>query len=227
MLVSAHDRWLKLILVFAASLVLTGCMDLFTGWGNPREAWRNRVEAECNQTGELAAHAYLQPARGLKTPGSCGAQSPFSIVSARQSQVTFKPAAVMACPMAVTVDGWLAQDVQQIALFTFGEPVAHIDVAASYSCRTRNSKPGAKMSEHAYANALDIRGFQLVSGRRIDVESGWRGAPDEAQFLRATHRSACRYFKTVIGPDGDRHHRDHFHIDLAWHGKDRSYVYCK
>ncbi len=201
---------------------LTGCTDFFSGWGKPREPWRNRVEAECLGTGQMDALAYVTPARGLKTPGSCGARSPFSIVQTRQAQVTFKSAAVLACPMAFTVDGWLARGIQPISLISFGEPVVQIDVAASYSCRTRNSKRGAKMSEHAYANALDIRGFRLASGRRIEVASGWRGAPDEAQFLRAAHKSACRYFKTVIGPDGDRRHRDHFHIDLAWHGKDHS-----
>ncbi len=210
-----------------AILLLGGCTDFLSGWGKVREPWRDQIESQCLKSGQLSGHAYAERVRSLKTPGTCGAQSPFSVVTARQSQVAFKPAAIMACPMAVTVDGWLARDVQPIALIAFGEPVVQLDIAGSYACRTRNSRPGAKMSEHAYANALDIRAFRLASGRRVDVESGWRGAPDEAGFLRAAHQSACRYFKTVIGPDGDRHHRDHFHIDLAWHGKDRSYVHCE
>ena len=210
-----------------ALLALAGCTDFLSGWGKGREPWRDDIEARCLKSGQVAAFAYAKPAQSLKAPGSCGALSPFSVAALPQSRVAFEPPAVMACPMAVTVEGWLSRDIQPIALITFGEPVVRLDIAGSYSCRTRNSQRGAKMSEHAYANALDIRAFRLASGRRVTVEHGWRGAADEARFLRAAHQSACRYFKTVIGPDGDRHHRDHFHVDLAWHGKDRSYVHCE
>ena len=150
-------------------------------------------------------------------------------VARRQVQpggrVALSPAATLACPMIPQVDAWLARDVQPAAMSLFGEPVTQMDVAGSYSCRTRNGRPGAKMSEHAFANALDVRAFRLASGRRITVERGWKGPLDEAVFLRTAHRGACRRFRTIIGPDGDRFHHDHFHLDLAWHGKDG--VYCR
>lgn len=35
------------------------------------------------------------------------------------------------------------------------------------------------------------------------------------EFLRAAHKSACRTFGTVLGPEANRTHRNHFHVDMA------------
>lgn len=40
-------------------------------------------------------------------------------------------------------------------------------------------------------------------------------AEDAKLFLRAVHRAACRHFTTVLGPEANEAHRDHFHFDLA------------
>jgi len=37
----------------------------------------------------------------------------------------------------------------------------------------------------------------------------------QAKFLRAAHERACRIFGTVLGPDANEAHRNHFHVDLA------------
>ena len=37
----------------------------------------------------------------------------------------------------------------------------------------------------------------------------------EAVFLRRLHRGACATFGTVLGPDANEAHRNHFHFDLA------------
>jgi len=41
------------------------------------------------------------------------------------------------------------------------------------------------------------------------------------------HRGACDSFTTVLGPHADIYHRDHFHMDLARHGRDGTYRVCK
>lgn len=38
---------------------------------------------------------------------------------------------------------------------------------------------------------------------------------NRAAFLRGAHRTACRIFGTVLGPEANDAHRDHFHVDLA------------
>ena len=37
----------------------------------------------------------------------------------------------------------------------------------------------------------------------------------EAGFLRRLHKGACGVFGTVLGPEANEMHRDHFHFDLA------------
>ena len=36
----------------------------------------------------------------------------------------------------------------------------------------------------------------------------------DAQFLRAIHAGACHVFGTVLGPEANEAHRDHFHLDM-------------
>ena len=38
------------------------------------------------------------------------------------------------------------------------------------------------------------------------------------QFLRAIHAAACRRFGTVLGPEANEAHRNHFHLDMAERG---------
>lgn len=40
--------------------------------------------------------------------------------------------------------------------------------------------------------------------------------PDtKTQFLHAIHDSACKIFGTVLGPEANKAHRNHFHVDMA------------
>jgi hypothetical protein len=96
----------------------------------------------------------------------------------------------------------------------FGVPVAEIKQISAYSCRGMNGQPGAHISEHAFGNALDIAAFTLANGRRITVQDGWRGAPEEQGFLRDVQGSACRLFQTVLAPGSNVYHYNHIHVDL-------------
>lgn len=56
-----------------------------------------------------------------------------------------------------------------------------------------------------------------LGGRRADAVPA-NAAPangPHAAFLRAAHRSACAVFGTVLGPEADAAHRNHFHVDMA------------
>jgi hypothetical protein len=45
--------------------------------------------------------------------------------------------------------------------------------------------------------------------------------PDgKTDFLRAVHHSACKVFKTVLGPEANNAHLNHFHLDMAERIKD-------
>jgi len=94
----------------------------------------------------------------------------------------------------------------------FRQDVMRIELAGpSYTCRPVAGT--TRLSEHAYANAVDIGGFLLADGRLISVARGWRGTRAERSFLRAVRDGACGHFKAVLSPDYNRAHRDHLHFD--------------
>jgi hypothetical protein len=128
--------------------------------------------------------------------------------------VTVQPTATLACPIVSALDTWFASGVQPAGLKWFGVQVAEIRQISAYSCRGMNGQPGARISEHAFGNALDIASFTLADGRRITVKDGWRGSPEEQGFLRDVHASACQQFTTVLAPGSNAFHYDHIHVDL-------------
>src|SRR5690606_30785281 len=83
-----------------------------------------------------------------------------------------------------------------------------------YSCRGMNGQRGARISEHAFGNALDIAAFTLADGRKITVKDGWRGSAEEQGFLRDVQGAACDQFTTVLAPGSNVFHYDHIHVDL-------------
>lgn len=95
----------------------------------------------------------------------------------------------------------------------FGQPVARVEHLGSFACR--NIGTSQRRSQHAYANALDIAGFQLTDGRRISVARDWSGQGDAARFLHRAHQAACDTFHVTLGPDYNAAHRDHFHLDMG------------
>lgn len=138
-----------------------------------------------------------------------------------------KPAALLRCPMIPQIERWVETVVEPAARRYLGTPLAEIKVAASYACRPINHQSGGKLSEHGHANALDVSGFVLADGRTVTVKAGWNGDPSESAFLMAVHKGACEGFTTVLGPNADRFHHDHFHLDLARHGRDGLMRICK
>ena len=128
--------------------------------------------------------------------------------------VAVKPTATLACPIVSVLDHWLADSVQPAAMRWFGARVVEIKQISAYSCRGMNGNPNAHISEHAFGNALDIAAFTLADGRRISVETGWKGMPEEQGFLRDVQASACREFTTVLAPGSNVYHYNHIHVDL-------------
>jgi hypothetical protein len=122
----------------------------------------------------------------------------------------------MTCPVARQFGRWVREAVQPAAEAEFGRRVARIESFGTYACRSVNSRPGAKLSEHGRANAVDVAAFALEGGRRITVLAGWNGEDEEARrFLRTVHKAGCRRFSVGLGPDADAFHRDHLHFDMG------------
>lgn len=152
-------------------------------------------------------------------PGGCGVEDAYLVRSA--AGVRLSQPALLTREAAAALEGWLRE--RAIPLIgRRGGGLAGITVPAHYACRTRNSRSGARLSEHARGRAIDISGFVLADGSRISVLDGW--SRDEGRLLKRLQASACGPFGTVLGPEADRHHRDHLHFDVAEY---RSGPYCR
>jgi hypothetical protein len=132
----------------------------------------------------------------------------------RSGRVAVSPAATLACPIVSELERWIAGSVQLAAMRWFGSPVVEIRQISAYSCRGLNGNPAARISEHAFGNALDIASFTLADGRVITVKNGWHGLPEEQGFLRDIQGAACDHFTTVLAPGSNVFHYDHIHLDL-------------
>lgn len=122
----------------------------------------------------------------------------------------------MTCPMALRFARWTREAVQPAASRFLGSPVRRIETFGSYSCRGLNGQPGARLSEHAFANAVDVSAFVLADGRRVTVEQGWNGSDSAVRtFLRAIHEAGCRRFAIGLGPDSNAYHYNHMHFDMG------------
>lgn len=217
--------WLVLAL---AALVLAGCSS---GWlfgpYEPRAKWRDAAERQCLRAGAVQPSEFIRRMKKIREKGSCGMNAPFRVIAVHDGNTFFDSEETLACGMIAATDEWLRKSVQPTAFRMLGSVVTEIDTLGSYSCRTINHRRGAPLSEHAFGNAIDVAAFRFADGRVISVESGWHGTPEEQAFLRAVHRGACEDFTTVIGPDGDRLHANHFHVDLARHGRNGDTRYCE
>jgi hypothetical protein len=142
---------------------------------------------------------------------TCALERPLTLV--RLSQARLRPEQTR-CNIAARLYMWEKHSVQPAAKRFFRESVAEILHFGSYSCRTIAGS--SAMSEHATANAFDIAGFRLKSGRVISVLKDWPQAGPARQFLVTVHEGACDYFNLTLSPDYNAAHRDHFHVDMGW-----------
>lgn len=150
----------------------------------------------------------------------CGLQSAYRVrgVWAGGKRVTFSTPATLNCDMAGELANWL----ERVTAYTkalYNSRIEVLETGTSYACRTRNNVPGAKISEHGFANALDVRGFKLADGTRIRLPNDWANKDRGSKTMGAAHDAACRYFTTVLGPHANALHRDHLHLDLGCHGR--------
>jgi hypothetical protein len=132
----------------------------------------------------------------------------------------------MTCPLAANFAAWAKHAVRPAAQQYLGSDVVRIETMGTYSCRNVNGGRSGKLSEHAFGNAVDVSAFILKDGRRVSVLSGWNGKSDERAFLRRLHESACKRFATVLGPNYNAAHANHFHFDMGKSMKDGS-AYCR
>ncbi len=179
------------------------------------------------------------------TEGECSAVNALTVTEAGGVGLSGTP--LVGCSIA----GALAAHLREVSLLAerqLGSALKRVVTGPGYECRNRNRASVGKLSEHAFANAIDIAAYELTDGRTIAIEANWPHLPvedfgldeavkrasraertvsTEAKFLAAAAALACTRFTTVLTPDANAEHRNQFHYDLGCHGHDCSYRICE
>lgn len=209
--------WLRpaLVLAFASALLLDGCINAprrASPAPGPRPpAYDLAKFRQCvGDLDRLVARYALLPDR--RFAGQCAA---LQAVQLRDIGTPTANLGAMTCPLARAFTLWVQNDLTAPAARWLGGRVVRIESYGTYACRNVNGAEGGSLSEHAFANAVDIAAFVLADGRRVTVKDGWDGDEDQRQFLRAVRGAACARFATVLSPDYNSAHHDHLHFDMG------------
>lgn len=138
----------------------------------------------------------------------------YKAVVASQPAVPFRPGLTATCGLTAAL-AWYEREVNEIAARTLQAKVVRIDHVGTYVCRNVNRSEDGMRSEHATANAIDITAFRLSNGKVVSVTRDWKKQTPEGKFLREAHDAACDLFNVVLGPDYNKAHATHFHLDLG------------
>ena len=120
----------------------------------------------------------------------------------------------LSCQLALSLHRYFQESLQDIALRDLGQRVRKLYDLGVRSCRPMTGHRFL-LSEHAYANAIDVSAFELADGELIEVEEHWNEGSARERFLRDAARAACEVFHMVITPDEDEGHGNHLHFDMG------------
>lgn len=174
--------------------------------------------ADCYRRLELLGVSFRQTALPVhQKKGStiqCGAPQAVRYDHGPQGMKLHR-APVLSCPMALAMVRFEAL-AQAWVLRYLKQKVVRVRHAGSYNCREMRNYPGW-VSEHSYANALDLKSFELADGKVLTVKDDYARPGPKGQFFRALAKSLVekKVFSVVLTPNFDGLHKRHLHLDLA------------
>jgi len=176
----------------------------------PDEAALAACEAQLKSLG-----AVFERNDPIDGPGTCGMAASYEISEIVRG-IALGPDTQMRCATALATARWVDEVVIPAAK-VLGDDVrlTGLRQASTYACRSRNSQAGAKISEHAKGNAVDIATFSFEGHEPLSIRPDQRKGSREESFQMAVRAGACLHFTTVLGPGSDAYHDDHLHLDLA------------
>lgn len=166
---------------------------------------RQAVSSEERCLAALATGATFTPLPPLEE-GACGIDPRVRLTGV--DAVDIAPVETT-CAVALRTAMWERHALRPAAE-DLGSAIARLHHQGSYNCRAIRN--GTRPSTHSTAEAIDIRGVTLVDGRRLDLIDGWDAPAPVGTFWRSARDGACRWFVTVLGPEFNDLHRDHFHL---------------
>ena len=159
-------------------------------------------------------NARFSVAEPIGDNGQCGWPRPLKLTALSRGVEIIGDIRVR-CELALALVRWSKEVLVPSAELHLEKKPSAVRIDTSYQCRRRNNASTGKLSEHAFANGIDVMGIDMIDGQDVYFADR-RGTSDaERAFQAAIRGGACAYFTTVIGPMTNAAHADHFHFDLA------------
>lgn len=161
--------------------------------------------------------------------GSCSVAEPvkLSAMGTGETRLKFPDRPLLTCGFAARLASWLSEKGEPAVRSGTGSRIQAMATGPGYQCRGRNGDSSAKLSEHAFGNAVDIGYFKLADSQVINVEEAAAAGSKYYSVLAALRQAGCEYFTTVLGPGADAAHVNHLHFDLERRGKKGNYRICE
>ena len=144
---------------------------------------------------ELDKFSVSYAALGNQPNGNCSISNAVRITKFRATKISSP--LLMNCRAALKTAQWLE-----------AIEATNIEHMGTYNCRKQTGS--GLVSEHSFANAIDI---SEINGANLTRD--WRKGNAKSEYLLSAQQRACDYFNNVVGPDDNKAHEDHFHLDLG------------
>lgn len=146
-----------------------------------------------------------------------------SLKASGEQTVTFPDGPILGCRFAERFGQWVGELAVPLIRARVA-PLSAVRTGPGFECRNRNHALSGKLSAHAVGQAVDIAGFELVTGETVSIA-------DTSDLLRmrvlsTLRTAACGWFTTILGPGSDAAHTTHWHLDIQKHGSTDRYRIC-
>jgi hypothetical protein len=140
-----------------------------------------------------------------------------NVVRVTSTAIDFNSPFTLSCPLLVRWLMFEQQALQPLAVKHQGSPVAKVEHFGTFACRNVYGRATGRRSQHSTASAFDVAEFAFDNGEVANVLNDWDAEDDpvNSAFLHEVHDAACKYFGTVLGPDYNQPHANHFHVDTS------------
>ena len=144
---------------------------------------------------ELKKLSVSYVALGNQPNGNCSISNAVRVTKFRATNISSP--LLMNCRAALQTARWL-EAIEATSITHMG----------TYNCRKQRGS--GIVSEHSFANAIDV---SEINGANLARD--WGKGNAKSEYLLSAQERACDYFNNVVGPDDNKAHEDHFHLDLG------------
>jgi hypothetical protein len=161
--------------------------------------------------------------------GSCSVVEPVKVssIGTGEGRVKLPDQPLLTCGFAARFASWLTEKGEPAVQSATGSRIQSMGTGPGFQCRGRNGDSSAKLSEHAFGNAVDIEYIKLANGQVIGIGDALNTGSKYHSVLATLRGAGCDYFTTVLGPGANAAHASHFHFDLERRGKKGNHKLCQ